>query len=105
MNDVGLRLKLFRIAADLKQKDVAESMGVTSNFVSMLERGRREPTLQYLRAFADLVGVPVSVLLWEPGRKSEEDSERADLYGRIAALMAEYANFMGVNGKTEQQTP
>jgi len=104
MNDVGLRLKLFRIAADLKQKDVAASIGITSNFVSMLERGKREPTLQYLRAFADLVGVPVSVILWEPGKNKEGDGERADLYGRIAALMAEYANFMGVTSKTEQRT-
>ena len=99
--NVALRLKLFRISADLKQKDVAESLSVTVNFVSMLERGKREPTLQYLQSFARLVGVPVSVMLWEPSGRKEEEGEVADLHGRIAALMAEYANIMGVASSTE----
>jgi putative transcriptional regulator len=92
--DLGLRLKLFRVAADLKQHEVAEALGLTTNFISMVERGKREPTLKYLRAFSRLIKVPISVLLWEPPEKSRDKEH--DVYSRLSALMAQYAKSMGV---------
>ncbi len=94
--NVGLRLKLFRVAAGIKQKDVAEHLGVTTNFVSMVERGKREPTLKFLQGFARIVGIPAAVLLWEPAQAAKQDPESADLYAKIAGLMAQYAASMGI---------
>lgn len=91
-----MRIKLFRVAAELKQKDVAEALEVTVNFVSMVERGKREPTLRYLRAFAELANIPASVLLWEPQPTDEREPESQVLHSRLAALMAEYAASMNV---------
>lgn len=93
--DLALRIKLFRVAAELKQQDVAKALDVTTNFVSMIERGKREPTLKYLRAFSKLVKVPVSVLLWEPPEKGSH-SEAGDLHARLSALMAQYSRVIGV---------
>lgn len=94
--DLAMRLKLFRVAAGFKQQDVAEALSVTTNFVSMIERGKREPTLKYLRAFSRLVKIPLSVLLWEPPTKGDSSVENGDLYSRLSALMAQYANVVGV---------
>lgn len=93
--DLALRIKLFRVSAELKQQEVAEALEVTTNFVSMIERGKREPTLKYLRAFAKLVNVPVSVLLWEPPDKGTK-TNGTDLHARLSALMAQYAKVVGV---------
>jgi transcriptional regulator with XRE-family HTH domain len=101
--NVGLRLKLFRISADLKQREVADKMGVTVNYVSMLERGERDPTLEYLKSFSRLVTVPVSVLLWEPTEEGTSDDSRRDIQLRLAALMAEYAKFQGVENLTHSR--
>jgi transcriptional regulator with XRE-family HTH domain len=92
--DLALRIKLFRVAAGLKQQDVANALEVTTNFVSMIERGKREPTLKYLRKFARLVKIPVSVLMWEPPDKATGDTD--DLYSRLSVLMAQYAQKVGV---------
>ena len=94
--DLHLRLKLFRVAAGLKQQDVARSLGVTANFVSMIERGKREATVKYLRAFSRLVKVPLGVLLWEPPEKGDKNFKQSDLYSRLYALMAQYASLIGV---------
>ena len=94
--DLALRIKLFLVAAGLKQQDVAEAMEVTTNFVSMIERGKREPTLKYLRAFSRLVKIPLSVLLWEPPEVGKRDAVNDDMYARLSALMAQYANSIGV---------
>ena len=94
--DLALKIKLFRVAAGLKQQDVAEAMSVTTNFVSMIERGKREPTLKYLKAFSRLVKIPLAVLLWEPPQDAGEDVANSDLYARLSALMAQYASSIGV---------
>lgn len=91
-----MRIKLFRVAAELKQKDVAEALEVTVNFVSMVERGKREPTLRYLRSFAKLAKIPASVLLWEPHPVDEREAGSQELHSRLSALMAEYAAVMNV---------
>jgi transcriptional regulator with XRE-family HTH domain len=96
MMDLAMRLKLFRVAAGFKQQDVAEALSVTTNFVSMIERGKREPTLKYLRAFSRLVKIPLAVLLWEPPAKGDAGVDDGDLYARLSALMAQYANVIGV---------
>ena len=93
--DIALRLKLFRIAADLNQRQVADELGVSVNFVSMLERGKRDPTLKYLQAFASLVGVPVSALLWEPAQSAERSAEVQMLHERVGDLMAQFAASLG----------
>jgi transcriptional regulator with XRE-family HTH domain len=87
---------LFRVAGGFKQQEVAAKLAVTTNYVSMIERGKREPTLRYLRAFSRLVGIPIGVLLWEPPEKAGKDYENAGLYARLSALMAEYARVMGI---------
>jgi transcriptional regulator with XRE-family HTH domain len=94
--DLALRIKLFRVSAGLTQQEVARALGVTPNFVSMIERGKREPTLKYLRSFSRLVRVPPAVLLWEPPSGAERDKSSADLYTRLSALMAQYARAIGV---------
>jgi transcriptional regulator with XRE-family HTH domain len=94
--DLALKIKLFRVAAGLKQQDVAEALAVTTNFVSMIERGKREPTLKYLKAFSRLVEIPLAVLLWEPPQNDGRDAANGDLYARLSALMVQYANSIGV---------
>ena len=94
--DLALRIKLFRVAAELTQRDVANALSVTPNFVSMIERGKREPTLKYLNQFAELVKIPVSVILWEPP-KSESEVAHGDMYLKLSALMTQYARAIGVD--------
>lgn len=101
--DISLRLKLFRVAAGLKQKDLAKKLDVTLNFISMIERGKREPTLKYLQSFARVVNIPLSVLLWEPVNDSPKKDDTVDLYERIAGLMAQYAATMGVGKKRKMK--
>ena len=94
--NLAMRIKLFRVAASLPQKEVADSLGVSTNYVSMIERGKREPTLKYLKSFARLVKVPLAVLLWEPPDYEESDTGDRDLYARLSALMAQFANLNGI---------
>ncbi len=77
---IGHTIKLLRTVARLKQKDLAEKAGIKANYLSLVEAGRREPSLTVVRAIAKVLDVPVSFLFWESeayaltNRDKKEDS-------------------------------
>jgi len=63
---LGTAIKLIRTSGGLKQKDVAEKLGVTANYISLVESGSREPSVSLLKKLATILGVPVGLFfLWE----------------------------------------
>jgi len=84
---VGERLRQARLAAGLSQKEIAFAE-CTSGYVSLIESGRRVPSLQVLRGLAERVGVPEAWL----ATGSEEDETgasrlaQADLAARLGEL-------------------
>jgi ribosome-binding protein aMBF1 (putative translation factor) len=50
------RLREMREAADLTQVELAERMGLTDSYVSKVENGHADVTLDYLAAFAEGLG-------------------------------------------------
>ena len=51
----------------MSQRELALGAGVSSSFVSQLERGLRGPTLNTIAGLAEALGVKVSDLLEEVG--------------------------------------
>jgi transcriptional regulator with XRE-family HTH domain len=79
--NLGTAIKLIRTSSGLKQKDVATRLGVTSNYVSLVESGNREPSVSLLKRLATIFGVPVGLFfLWEgngpPSSKKNIDQLR-----------------------------
>ncbi len=63
---LGLALKVIRTASGMKQKDIAAKLHVTPNYISLLESGRREPSISFLKRLAKLLKVPTGLLLlWD----------------------------------------
>jgi transcriptional regulator with XRE-family HTH domain len=62
----GRRLRELREAAGLRQVDVGTRAGVSTAYVSELERGGRGPTLDVIYALARALGVPVARLFPDP---------------------------------------
>lgn len=92
--DIGHRLKLFRVAAGLKQGVLAEKLDVSNNHVYMVESGRREPSLDYVTRFSKTVNIPLSVIFME--QANPKDAKARKLTENIMALMAEFAESVGV---------
>ena len=57
-------IKSLRIERGLTQAQVAQKVGVTKNYITMLERGdRKNPSLDIVKKIAKALGVPVTELL------------------------------------------
>jgi transcriptional regulator with XRE-family HTH domain len=64
MSQLGHALRCLRVAAEVSQKDCAHALGITANYLSLVERGHRAPSLNFLRNFGAHLRVPLRELLW-----------------------------------------
>jgi len=62
---VGRTVKLLRTAAGLKQKNLADRLDVSPNYLSLVENDRREPSISFLRNLASEIGIPLGLLFLE----------------------------------------
>jgi transcriptional regulator with XRE-family HTH domain len=88
--DLGKAIKLVRTASGRKQGEIAEELGVTSNYLSLLENGKREPSVSFLKRLARTLGVPVGFFfLWEDcettGSRKNMDQLR-ELFAQLEAM-------------------
>lgn len=60
--DYGRAIRIARNVKDLSQKDLAKLTGVSGNYISMIESGKRVPSVDMLGAMAKAMDVPVYLL-------------------------------------------
>lgn len=70
LETVAERLSYARRLSGLTQSQAAETLGRSRGVIVELESGKREPAAIYLRALADLYGVPLAWLEMQSGDHS-----------------------------------
>jgi transcriptional regulator with XRE-family HTH domain len=75
---VGRNLKRIRLEKGLTQEQFAERSGFTQQYLSDLERGRRNPTIVSLYEIALALGVDQVALVNPDEEAREEEARRAE---------------------------
>jgi transcriptional regulator with XRE-family HTH domain len=89
--ELGRAIKLMRTASGIRQKEIAARIGVTSNYLSLVENGKREPSVSFLKQLARTLSVPVSLFfLWEEGETGPPKKSVGQLRSLLAQLEAMY---------------
>lgn len=88
---LGNAIKLIRTARKIKQRELAVSLKVSPNYLSMLEADRRDPSISFLKKLASKLRVPAGLfLLWTEANESnlrKKESEKVrELLVRIQAI-------------------
>jgi transcriptional regulator with XRE-family HTH domain len=65
-------IKTFRELKGMTQETLAKDVGITINYLSLLENGRREPSIKLLKKMSKYLSVPVSVLILEVKETSRD---------------------------------
>jgi transcriptional regulator with XRE-family HTH domain len=87
---IGEALRLIRVFHDMKQKQVAEQVGLSTSYVSDIEHGVRSPTVQTIERYARLFDMPVSSILFfseNLDHPAPVDRAREFVAGKVLALM------------------
>jgi transcriptional regulator with XRE-family HTH domain len=56
-------LKVVRQYHRLSQSDLADRLGISRSYLNEIEKGKKEPSIEILRRYSDLFGVPLSSLM------------------------------------------
>lgn len=62
--NIGKAIKLCRTRRDFTQAELANTIGVTASYISLLERGKRDPAFSTVCNIADALGVPLVILIY-----------------------------------------
>ena len=89
--NLGNAVKLIRTARNIRQRDLAERINVSPNYLSMLEAGKRTPSLDVLKDLAKELDVPAGLfLMWDeserPSLKESRLRKVRELLVRIQAI-------------------
>jgi len=88
--NIGKGIKFVRVAAGLRQGQMADLLGITQNYLSLLENNKAEPSLALLNKMSETFRVPAAFLLWEEAMPLEgETPEISEKYERIRNLVHE----------------
>lgn len=103
-NNIGSTLRLLRVASNLRQASLAKDLDVTSNYLSLVENGKKEPSLTFLKKFSRRLDAPLGYLLWialeDKDRPEEFDlKEKMD---RLLTAILEQKNSGAIQGKKAQ---
>ncbi|KAF5046603.1 helix-turn-helix protein [anaerobic digester metagenome] len=60
---MGDKVRKLRIEKNLTQETFAEALGISVSYVGLIERGKRQPSINILESIADTLDVPMSTLL------------------------------------------
>lgn len=59
----GKAIKMLRASRGMQQRELAKKLDVDGSYISLLESGKRTPSLELLQAFASKLRVPVYLIL------------------------------------------
>lgn len=86
---LGEALRLIRVYHDMKQKDAADALGLSTSYLSEIEKGRKVPTLDVLHRYAENFGMPLSSILFfaETVEGGAYDRAKSVIAGKMIGLL------------------
>lgn len=61
--DLGKTIRILRNAKELKLSDLAREADISAPFLSLIENGQRQPSMEVTRRLSAALGVPSEVLI------------------------------------------
>lgn len=67
-------LRLIRVFHDLKQGELAKRLGISSSYLSEIEKGHKKPSLELIEKYAAEFQMPASSILFFAERVEDAES-------------------------------
>jgi transcriptional regulator with XRE-family HTH domain len=83
--NIGYAIKFCRQQKRYSIPDLAERSGISASHISLLERGKREPSFGALEKICRGLNVPLSVLIFMGSEHSDLDSFTEDVHEKLSA--------------------
>jgi transcriptional regulator with XRE-family HTH domain len=86
--DYGKALRIARAMAGLQQKEVADRAGINSSHISLIEMGKRKPSVRALDKLCKALGIPNHLFMLLGAEASDLNIGDSDGVRRAAESLA-----------------
>lgn len=82
-------LRLVRVFHDMSQTALAERLQISKSYLSEIESGKKQVTLELLQKYADTFGMPLSSLLFftEQVEGGARERVRTSIAGKVIKML------------------
>ena len=95
-------LRMIRVFHDRPQNELAAKLGIAPSYLSEIERGKKQPTLQLLSAYAAEFEMPMSSIMFFAEHMGEgADTARTRISRKALALL----NFIAARAGRAERAP
>lgn len=97
---IGKIVKYLRTATDTSQAELAQELGITPGYLSLVESEKRQPSLAVLKSAADFFRVPAGFLLLADAKLNGLGPKQRRLLQEIRQNLVGYIVERGFETKT-----
>lgn len=82
-------LRLVRVFHDMNQTALADKLKISKSYISEIESGKKQVTLELLQKYADAFGMPLSSLLFFSEKVGDHPREkvRTAIAGKVVKML------------------
>ena len=82
-------LRMIRIFHDIPQRELATRLKIAPSYLSEIENGKKQPTLQLLESYAEQFKMPLSSIMFfsEQMKGGAPDRLRLNISSKVIALL------------------
>jgi len=85
--EIGHAVRICRSAKKLSLDELADGAGLSQSYLSMIESGKREPTISSIEKICKALAIPTPILLFLAADKSELKGLDAETTRRLSAAV------------------
>jgi transcriptional regulator with XRE-family HTH domain len=90
--NLGRSIKLCRTNRGLSQEDLARKVGLSASYISLIEKGDRDPAVSTAEKIATALGVPMSLLTFLAAEPGELKGVPEDVRDKLAGIAFKLLN-------------
>ena len=90
--NLGRSIKLCRTKRGLSQEDLARKVGLSASYISLIEKGDRDPAVSTAEKIATALGVPMSLLTFLAAEPGELKGVPEDVRDKLAGIAFKLLN-------------
>jgi transcriptional regulator with XRE-family HTH domain len=82
--NLGKAIKLCRVQKNMKQSELSHLANISVSYLSLLERGKRDPNFSTIQDIASALKIPVSILMFLATDSSEFENINQELAEKLS---------------------
>lgn len=79
----GEALHRVRKSKRINQGDLAKRVGITQSYLSQIERGKKNPTINTLTDISKELNVPLGVIMWLSVSEKDVSENKKEAYNKL----------------------